>query len=162
MSARVPITYRAATPDDWPGIRALLQSCELPLAGVEDPVADFVVAAELAGVVGCVGIERHGIDALLRSCAVAGQHRGQGIGIALTEQAIALAKAMGIRHLVLLTTTAENFFPRFGFSRIRREQVPVSLRDAEEIRNACPAKRGSGSGCKEICRLHRRRSIGRT
>jgi len=139
VNAHQPITYRAAAREDWPAIRALLESCKLPLAGAEEHLDGFLLATVAEPIIGCAGIERHGDAALLRSCAVDADHRGQGVGIALATRAIALAKEFGIRHLVLLTTTAVDFFPRFGFTRIAREQMPVSLRDSEEFRSACPA-----------------------
>jgi amino-acid N-acetyltransferase len=39
----------------------------------------------------------------------------------------------------LLTTTAENFFPSFGFQRIERADVPTELEQSPELRGACPA-----------------------
>ena len=117
----------------------MLQSCNLPLAGALDHLDTFLVATVDARIVACAGIERHGDAALLRSCAVAAAHCGQGIGADLIARAIALAKEYGVQELVLLTTTAEGFFPRFGFSRIAREQMPAALMDSEEFRSACPA-----------------------
>jgi amino-acid N-acetyltransferase len=38
-----------------------------------------------------------------------------------------------------LTTTAERFFPKFGFEPIDREQVPPSVRESVEFQSACPA-----------------------
>ena len=38
-----------------------------------------------------------------------------------------------------LTTTAERFFPRFGFERITRDDVPASVQASIEFREACPA-----------------------
>ncbi len=40
---------------------------------------------------------------------------------------------------VLLTTTAEDWFPRFGFVRIARDAVPAALHASAELRGACPA-----------------------
>jgi choline dehydrogenase-like flavoprotein len=39
----------------------------------------------------------------------------------------------------LLTTTAEGFFPRFGFEQITRDEVPPSVRGSVEFQSACPA-----------------------
>jgi amino-acid N-acetyltransferase len=135
----LPIAYRPARRKDWPSIRALLQSCNLPLAGAEDYLDTFLVAAVDGRIVGCAGIERHGDAALLRSVAVDAASRGQGVGVALTRRAVALAKKLDVRQLVLLSTSAEDFFPRFGFSPITRAQMPDSLTDSEEFRRACPA-----------------------
>jgi amino-acid N-acetyltransferase len=39
----------------------------------------------------------------------------------------------------LLTTTAERFFPRFGFEEIARDEVPASVQASVEFQSACPA-----------------------
>ena len=46
---------------------------------------------------------------------------------------------MGIRAVYLLTTTAERFFPRFGFEVIDRADVPDSVMRSAEIHPA-PAR----------------------
>ena len=40
--------------------------------------------------------------------------------------------------LDLLTTTAERFFPGFGFERVERVDVPASVQASVEFRSACP------------------------
>jgi amino-acid N-acetyltransferase len=50
-----------------------------------------------------------------------------------------LATTSGANTVFLLTTTAERFFPQFGFEQIDREQVPPSVRASVEFRSACPA-----------------------
>jgi amino-acid N-acetyltransferase len=44
-----------------------------------------------------------------------------------------------LQALYLLTTTAERYFPSFGFSVTTREKVPDAVRDTVEFRSACPA-----------------------
>jgi N-acetylglutamate synthase-like GNAT family acetyltransferase len=51
---------------------------------------------------------------------------------------LADARARGIHDIYLLTTTAEAWFPRFGFVRIARAAVPAALHASEEFRGACP------------------------
>jgi len=38
-----------------------------------------------------------------------------------------------------LTTTAEGFFPKFGFERIPRADVPARVQESVEFVSACPA-----------------------
>lgn len=38
----------------------------------------------------------------------------------------------------LLTTTADRYFPRFGFERIARADVPASVQTSIEFTSACP------------------------
>jgi amino-acid N-acetyltransferase len=76
--------------------------------------------------------------ALLRSIAVDQRARGQRLGSQLTRSALAFAETLGVPAVFLLTTTAEGFFPRFGFQRIDRGQVPKSLLESIEFQSACP------------------------
>ena len=50
-----------------------------------------------------------------------------------------MARRHAIQDVFLLTTTAEGFFPRFGFERIQRSDVPSSVQTSVEFRSACPA-----------------------
>jgi amino-acid N-acetyltransferase len=132
------ITLRRATPNDWPIVEAMLGGEGLPLAGARDHFDDFIVA-DSAGIVGCVGLERYGDAALLRSLAVSSQQRGSGIGRALVDACVDHARSTGARALVLLTETAEPFFARLGFARVDRADVPPAVHASVEFREACPA-----------------------
>lgn len=132
-------TMRRATPHDWPKIAALLATADLPLAGAEAHLSDFFLAFRDDALIGTAGLERYGDTALLRSVAVAPTERGQGLGQALVQKAIELASMLGLRQVVLLTTTAANFFPRFGFQPISRAEVPLAAQASVEFQEACPA-----------------------
>jgi amino-acid N-acetyltransferase len=60
------------------------------------------------------------------------------LGRDLVESLLERAGTRGVREIYLLTTTAENFFPRFGFARISRDVVAAPVRASEEFRGACP------------------------
>ena len=75
---------------------------------------------------------------MLRSAVVAPEYRGSGIGRRLVEQLLEHAEEAGIEELYLLTTTAENYFPRFGFTRTTRAAVPDAVKTSAEFRGACP------------------------
>ena len=81
------------------------------------------MAEESGRVVGAVGLEVYGDCALLRSAVVDAGRRGSGLGIDLVESLLRHAATRGVREIYLLTTTAEHFFPRFGFVRIPRGDV---------------------------------------
>jgi amino-acid N-acetyltransferase len=55
------------------------------------------------------------------------------------EQVMANARARKLDALYLLTTTAENFFTRFGFAVTDRANVPKPIAATCEFREACPA-----------------------
>jgi amino-acid N-acetyltransferase len=132
-------TIEPASQADAAAILTLLQRSDLPTVGAADHVANAVVARDQGVVIGCAALEIYGDDALLRSVAVDGSQRGGGLGHRLTEAALARAVAHGVRTVYLLTTTAERFFPKFGFVEIDRSQVPAAVRGSVEFTSACPA-----------------------
>lgn len=129
--------FRQAVPADWDDIARLLDRYSLPLEGAREHLGDFLVARRpgesLAGV---AGLEIYGEEALLRSVAVA--EPGKGLGSQLVQHILAYARQGGIRQVVLLTTTAAEYFPRFGFERIPRSAVPPDLQKSAEFQGACP------------------------
>lgn len=132
-------TLRPATPGDLPRVEALLTGAQLPLDGVAQALEAFVVAEHDGALVGVAGLEVCCDNALLRSVAVAPGWRSRGLGRQLVSRVIADAEARGIRGLYLLTTTAEHYFPSFGFATIARDQVPADVRATREFTGACPA-----------------------
>lgn len=133
------VAIRPARPTDAPSVRTLLAEAALPLAGVPDSLDHFLVAERDGALVGAIGIERYGTAALLRSAVVHPSVRGTGLGESLVRALLDAARRDNVRELVLLTTTAAEWFPRFGFTRITRDEVPAALHVSEELRGACPA-----------------------
>jgi amino-acid N-acetyltransferase len=105
---------------------------------VRENFSNFVVAHDDSAIVGAIGLEKYGSAALLRSAVVSPDHRGSGVGHQLVEEVLERAEADGIAEVYLLTTTAEEYFPRFGFARITRAAVPEGLKSSAEFRGACP------------------------
>jgi amino-acid N-acetyltransferase len=134
----VTTAIRVAAPGDFAGVVRLLEAAELPTAGLEPSLPDFLVAEERGRVVGAVGLEVYGECALLRSAVVDAGRRGSGLGIDLVESLLRRAATRGVREIYLLTTTAEHFFPRFGFVRIARGDVAPAVQESAEFRGACP------------------------
>jgi amino-acid N-acetyltransferase len=130
---------RRATANDLPKIAALLATADLPLAGVEAHVSNFFLAFRDDVLIGTAGLERYGDIALLRSLAVASNEREHGLGKALVQQVLAYATSLQVRQVVLLTTTAVNFFLRFSFQPINRTQFPLSAQASVEFQEACSA-----------------------
>ena len=89
--------------------------------------------------IGTAALEIYADGALLRSVAVKPRQQGRQLGHQLTDAALQLAANQGAHTVFLLTTTAERFFPKFGFEQIAREQVPASVRGSVEFQSACPA-----------------------
>ena len=130
---------RAASPSDLPEVERLLTAAGLPLAGVVAALPTFTVADVGGSLVGVAGLEVCCDNALLRSVAVAPEWQGRGLGRALVARVIADAESRGVRALYLLTTTAEHYFPSFGFVCTSRDQVPEDVRASGEFRGVCPS-----------------------
>ncbi len=133
------ITIDRAVPGDAEAVRSLLARSGLPLDGLDAAWPSTLVARRGGQVVGCAALEFYADGALLRSVAVAEEARGMGLGRRLTQAAAGLARDQRARALYLLTTTAEQYFPRLGFARIAREAVPPSVQGSVEFTGACPS-----------------------
>ncbi len=129
---------REATNRDLDAVESLLSANDLPLDGVKENFSGFVVAEDKGEIAGAIGLEKFGSVALLRSAVVSPAYRGSGVGRRLVEQLLERASNEGIEQLFLLTTTAEKYFPRFGFSPTDRSAVPTAVKTSAEFQGACP------------------------
>jgi len=140
---------RQARPSDLPAIEQLLTDADLPTAGVGEILqanaGDFFVAeadigaARETAVVGVAGLEICCDNALLRSVAVRPEWRRHAVGRELVHRIVSDAENRGLHALYLLTTTAEHYFPRFGFERVDRRDVAPEIAETVEFKSACPA-----------------------
>jgi amino-acid N-acetyltransferase len=132
---------RSARSEDLDAIAALLAKNELPVSDVTtNLLRDFAVAEDAHGsVVGSVGLERFGADALLRSLAVAEPERRAGLGSKLLAHAEETALASGISELWLLTTTASDFFRRTGYAFDDRPSAPAGIQTSMQLAQLCPS-----------------------
>ena len=137
-SSPLPIIRPALRSDLDPAL-GLLAELRLPVAGVAEGGDRFLVAESAGRLIGLAGVEHYGTGALLRSVAVSPEAQGSGTGQRLVEAVIALARTSRSRDVYLLTTTAERWFPRFGFVPIERAEVPESVQASLEFRGACPS-----------------------
>jgi len=119
-------------------ILELLTKSKLPQEGLSDHIATTLVAREWGKIIGSSALEIYDTSALLRSVAVDPSMRGKGLRQRLTQAALELARKKGITRLYLLTETAGDFFPRFGFHAVERPEVPSSVRKSVEFTSLCP------------------------
>ncbi len=140
MSATTQTILRPATTRDREAIEALLHAAQLPSEGVAEilhaKAADFVVAEQGSEVVGAGGLEMTTDGALLRSVVVRDDLRTMGLGRRIVERLVHEADCRGVA-LFLLTTTADNWFPRFGFERVERTAVPTAIGETWEFKTGC-------------------------
>jgi amino-acid N-acetyltransferase len=128
-----------ARPEDAPDVLHLLERNHLPLDGLRDHLATTVVARRNGQIIGSAALEVYPDGALLRSVAVAPEAQGRGLGHELTDAATRMAEALRVPAIYLLTTTAERYFPKFGFERIARTDVPATVQTSIEFTSACPS-----------------------
>ena len=128
------VTIADASPDDLRDILDLLSRVQLPHDGVAESVSAFFVARdESYRRIATIGLERHGNTGLLRSAAVEPEYQGCGIGSRLTEHLLEHAGKNGVERVVLLTTTAREFFARrFGFCETSRTAFDKELAASSE------------------------------
>lgn len=128
------ITISVASSDDLIAILKLLSQVQLPQDGVAENISAFLVAKdESSRLIATIGLERRANTALLRSAAVAPEYQGCGIGSQLTKQLLERAVNEGVERVVLLTSTASDFFARrFGFREVSRAAYDEELADSSE------------------------------
>ena len=128
------ITITDASSDDLRDILDLLSRVQLPHDGVAENLNDFLLAKdESSRLIATIGMESYGNTALLRSAAVAPEYQGCGIGSQLTEKLLERATNNGVERVVLLTSTASEFFARrFGFCETSRTVFDKELAGSSE------------------------------
>ncbi len=127
-----------AQAEDLPALLAELSACGLPTAGIAAHLSTTLLARDGKRLVGSAALELYGTDALLRSVAVTPSLRGQGLGERLTLAALDLAHRKRVQQVYLLTETAQDYFPRFGFRSIERSAVSPTVHQSVEWTSACP------------------------
>lgn len=129
---------RSATLEDLEDVLNLLETAKLPTAGVKDHIQNFRLEFSDQILIACAGLEIYPQTGLLRSVAVNAAERSHGIGSRLVKSILEHARTQQLSSIVLLTETAQNYFPRFGFKHITRAEIPESLQASQELRGACP------------------------
>lgn len=135
-----PCEMPIATIDRSDELLELLARCGLPTDDLTPDGSWLFYGCRVDGkLAGCVGLECCGSAALLRSLAVARDHRGKGLGRVLVAHAEARASARNIETLFLLTTAAAPFFADLDYRPIERNQAPESIRATRQFAGLCPA-----------------------
>jgi len=132
------IQFTKAEKKHYDAILHLLRETKLPISDLEEPkFTHFIVAEEANNVIGCVGLEIYGHDALLRSLSVKSSLQNKGLGSQLYDKIIDYARSVGVHDIHLLTATAEKFFLKRGFGVDKRENAPESILNTEEFKTIC-------------------------
>lgn len=138
MQPEVTLSIETVALGDVPALYDLLRASNLPIDGLSAHLTDTLVVKANGQIVGSAALEVYGRSALLRSVAVAEPLRGTGLGRQLVESAFDLARRQRVQRLYLLTETAADWFPRFGFTPVERSAVDPAVQASVEFTSACP------------------------
>ncbi|MEE8193329.1 MAG: arsenic resistance N-acetyltransferase ArsN2 [Gemmatimonadales bacterium] len=138
MTNEPGIVIEAAEAAELPAVLELLDGVQLPGEDLENHLDGMLVARRSDRVVGSATLELYGKSALLRSVVVDPGLQGRGLGVGLTRAALDLARERGVVRVYLLTETAGEFFPRFGFRSVARSEVAPEVRQSVEFGSVCP------------------------
>lgn len=130
--------FKQSNQQDIASVKSLLMLSDLPFEDIDDHYEHFITAKENNSLIGVIGLEHYSSIGLLRSLAVDPNHRNSGLGKNLVNELITYSHSLFIQELYLLTTTADTFFEKFGFTRIDRNNVPVEIKSTKEFESICP------------------------
>jgi UDP-N-acetylmuramate: L-alanyl-gamma-D-glutamyl-meso-diaminopimelate ligase len=130
-----PVTL--GTPEDRPGIDALLAGYALPAVIASETVDTLVARNPDGGIAAAVSLQTVGDDAFLFGLAVEPSRRGQGLGWVMGDAVLRLARTLGVRTVYLATTNAADFFgSRMGFRPVEMDAIDPAIRDTANFQAA--------------------------
>jgi amino-acid N-acetyltransferase len=116
----------------------LLKKENLPFEDLPSDLSGFYTAIHDDQLIGVIGMEPYGNNGLLRSMVVDSSFRNRHIAEQLVNTLEENAKTREMKTIYLLTETAEQYFSRKGYVRIKRQDVPVELFRSSEFSHVCP------------------------
>jgi N-acetylglutamate synthase-like GNAT family acetyltransferase len=136
------------TPEDRPGVDALLDGYGLPAVIASETVDTLVVRNPTGGIEAAVSLQTIGDEAFLFGLAVDPRRRGQGLGWVMGDVVLRLARTLGVRWVYLATTNAADFFgSRLGFRPVEMDAVVPGIRDTANFQAAASF---AGAVCMEL------------
>lgn len=135
-----PLTFSGVRPGEASVVTRLVEDAGLSVKDLTpQKLNHFIVARKGDAIVGVVGLEPAGSQALLRSLAVAEAHRRESVGRRLVAAIEKYACSGGTRAIYLLTMGAADFFIKRGYQRVDRQNAPADIQATDEFRTLCPA-----------------------
>lgn len=140
MDKILAVTLSGVRPGEQSAITDLIAGCRLNIEDlVPEKMHHFLLARKGDRIVGVVGLEIYGHEALLRSLAVHESFRQKGIATRLIRAIEGYAADVGVRVLYLLTESAGGFFAKQDYVNIDRNTAPPVIQATEEFKVLCPA-----------------------
>jgi amino-acid N-acetyltransferase len=132
------VELRPARQADRAFIESLLEENGLPTEDLSEKMDCLYICEIEDERIGSGGFEQYGERALLRSVVIDESVRNRGYGTEVCNALLDCAREEGVSELYLLTTTAAEFFRRFGFEESDRESVPDAIQETTEFAQLCP------------------------
>jgi N-acetylglutamate synthase-like GNAT family acetyltransferase len=133
------LRFRQASTQDISKITKLLAALHLPTDELSSHIEHFLVSESKGEIIRTISLKIYNKTALLRSIALVKQYQKKGIGNRLFNIPQNYAQEIGIREIMLLTTTAKEYFIGKRFDVIEREAVNEGVFNSVEFRCACPS-----------------------
>ena len=134
------MNIRQATTADFETITGWLAAARLPVADLAiDDMQHFLLAEAADVPVGTIGLEPFEGVGLLRSLVVVPHSQGGGAGRRLVAALESQAATLGMRELWLLTTDADAYFTKLGWTAVDRGDAPLCVQETTEFSKLCPA-----------------------
>jgi N-acetylglutamate synthase-like GNAT family acetyltransferase len=131
------VELERVSPADIALIRAFLKAADLTLAGLDAPAVRLWIERDGHGrIVGSTGFElsADGRHALIRSVAVAPEHRTAGAGSRLARFAMEEARETGVERAWLFSRRSGPFWQKLGFAAADRDELAAALPDTHQVR----------------------------
>ena len=132
------MTINEVTENNFLKVVALLKQNNLPTEDISEVTKLFSIG-DNDKVIGTIGIELYRDIGLLRSFAVDEEYRRNGLGKQLINFIEDFAKQKRMQGIVLLTTTASDYFAKRNYQTIDRANTPIEIRNSSEFKSTCPS-----------------------
>jgi amino-acid N-acetyltransferase len=134
-----PIMVSGIRPGEEAEVIGLIENAGLTVQDLNaEKLVHFIVARVGDAIVGTVGLEPVGDDALLRSLTVLEGYRNGTVATRLVGAIEKYARAHGVGAVYLLTLGAAGFFKKQGYHLMDRQAAPAGMHATEEFRTLCP------------------------
>jgi amino-acid N-acetyltransferase len=132
------LIIKQATEREFDAIKKLLDDNNLPTTDIYQDNIQLFIGLIDDKIMSVIGLEKYKNVGLLRSLAVTDLFKNQQVGSRLIRHIVDLCASEHIDKIYLLTTTAEKYFVKFGFTKIERMEAPDILKQTREFKDICP------------------------